>query len=118
MNYQFKVGDKGKTRDRRAYEVVAVVPQLRKPVIAVVEGSEDALSYLADGRHTGTIVPEARDLRPPTQTRTIYVNVYPDDYATAYATAEVAQRLGGHDALAVAVPVTFEFTPESRGVGC
>ncbi|MDE2467342.1 MAG: hypothetical protein KGL35_00980 [Bradyrhizobium sp.] len=107
MTYQFKVGDKGKTRDGRDYEVIAISPELDQPVIVVVRGSVG--QHCADGRYWN-LGSHCRDLLPPVQTRTVYVNVYWDHVGDAYSNPDDAREAADCRAIAVAVPVTFEFT--------
>lgn len=119
MSYEFKVGDKGKMRGGYAYEVLAETRlsngqrRLFVKYWSTVHG-EDTMTIYGNGLHFPRSVNENMfDLMPSRQTRTIYANVYPTWVGTSDSEGS-AQRNAGPDALAVAVPVTFEFTPEVR----
>lgn len=69
MTYQFKVGDKGKTRDGSSYEVVAVVPEATAGLLAKVTGRNERM-FIAHRLHDGCMgvgVEFPGDLLPPKQ---------------------------------------------------
>lgn len=123
MRYQFKVGDKGKQRDGNAtYEVLATshFGDYSEMWITRTERlGERALTLERrplDGRWVGFTQfdgnPHPYDLLPPTQKRTVYLNVYDAPSMTrVYPSAEGARSNAMGSAIAVAVPITFEFTP-------
>lgn len=108
MAYEFKVGDKGKTRGGDDYEVVYVDRTLTEyhQVYAKVAGYQTLLRYNITGTHN-TSEDSLFNLMPPS--RTVYVNVYePDTFESfAYNTEEEARASAADYALAVAVPVTI-----------
>ena len=78
MAYQFKVGDTGKTRDGRAYRVVATDMKGTGP-LAVIILDTDGREYVTERRACGMLfsgVTDRGDLIPPTPA--VYINVYED----------------------------------------
>lgn len=71
-----QVGDEGKTRDGRDYEVVYVDETLDEnyQVYAKVAGGDILCSYARNGRFTAQGRDNVNDLMPPK--RTVYVNFY------------------------------------------
>lgn len=96
MSYQFKVGDKGKTREGKAYEVLAVDHDFKdRPVIAKIADSRlKNRWYLARRATDGTAEADGDamgiDLMPPT--RTVYVNAYANGAVISYETSEQAKK--------------------------
>lgn len=93
MSYQFKVGDKGKTRDGRwGYEVLAIDFGFKnKPVIIkLFEGTRRPLlaQRNIDGTADADGINMGSDLMPPT--KTVYLNVFTNGEVVSYGTAEKA----------------------------
>ena len=78
MAYQFKVGDTGKTRDGRAYRVIATDVESPEPIAVVIQDGPGE-EYVASRYPDGTQAPCGElcgDLIPPTPA--VYINVYED----------------------------------------
>lgn len=106
MSHQFKVGDKGKTKFGSDYEILAVTSM----------GGEETFVFKVAGPFDEYVscvpVDDAAEVfRAPVQTRTVWLNVYPD-FTAAHDTERRARNVSHPDAIAVAVPVTFEITPK------
>lgn len=108
MSYTFKVGDKGKTRSGRDYEVLAVDTRLAASVVALIIGSTGGAyteQRWIDGRNV-IGKDTAADLLPPT--RTVYVNFYEDGSCFYYndeLTAKIQVPFDERHRIATAVPV-------------
>lgn len=124
--YEFKVGDAGITACGEKYVVLEKKKDGRLLVSVKSLGSWNIGLRNSDGtciynytnKHRFALLPPEKQL-PAIQKRTIYVNVYEDD-VFCYSKKEYAEKRirwrkalcpEGSEAIAVAVPVTFEFTP-------
>lgn len=100
METPFKVGDVVKSRDGRSARILAVDVAGPWSIAAAVRhpsGSEYLLSYSADGR----LHPDgksAADLMPPK--KVWYVNLYPNSFASKYATRKEADAGADADRIA------------------
>lgn len=121
MSYKFKVGDRGKTRGGKDYEVIAVeVVGLAKgrSIVVVVEGY--AYGLTAEGKEYGESSSSCSisfDLLPPEQY--LYVNIFTNEghhgtypYSSEdKAKAEAARSLQAHPDVvyhAIALPVLLK----------
>ncbi len=105
-NCKFKVGDTGKTRDGRDYQILLVDAALadNESIIAKVGGY--ALTYFDNGNYYSSGREAAADLMPPT--KSLYLNIYPkgglgygNDVAV-HPDEDTARRKAGPTALLVA----------------
>ena len=77
MTYQFKVGDTGKTRDGRAYRVLATDLKNAETIVVAIEnerGEEYVTKRFANGKVFAGGTSASGDLIPPTPA--VYINVY------------------------------------------
>jgi len=107
----FKVGDKGKTVSGESYEVVEKATTLR---VKITDKSGRVRNAIR--KETGEVVngfnynnQQSYSLLPPTETRTIYLNIY-NKSTIAHETLEAANFNADPSALAVGIPVVVEFT--------
>lgn len=125
-DYQFKVGDKGKTVNGQLdYEVVLVDPSVKKGLVIRLVGV-GGIAYLSQRHLDGSDIlwssTSPWDLLPPT--RTVYVNLYGHGMkhinAGWYDTEAQAKTavVGAKDVVAVAVPITIPATNRGNENGC
>ena len=107
----FKVGDKGKTAAGESYEVVERTVALRVKITDKAGRVRNAFR-----KETGEVVngynynnQDSYKLLPPTQKRTVYLNVYSKE-TFSHPTLQAAKDNANEDALAIGVPVVVEFT--------
>jgi hypothetical protein len=85
MTHQFKVGDRGKTRDGREYRVILTDARGDEPIVALVydaRGSDDAWNFRNDGRFTceGRSPLDLMPPSPPTRKIKRWVMLYPTSW--------------------------------------
>jgi hypothetical protein len=103
--HEFKVGDKGVTRDGRKYEVLAVFPNRSKRVIADVAG--EVRDFYKDGSYT--LGKNTCDLIPAKKVVTHFINVHRDGSITGhYQDANKARGWASAACVLIAHPVTIE----------
>lgn len=114
----FKVGDSGKLVCGEPYVVLEKKKDGQLLVNVKSQGhwkiglrnSDGTCVYDYTNKHRFALLPPEKQL-PAIQKRTIYVNVY-KNYAYSHPTEQQAIEGGDRNtAMAIAVPVTFEFTP-------
>jgi len=113
----FKVGDKGKTVAGESYEVVERTVALRVKITDKFGRVRNAIR-----KENGEVVngcsyqnKEKYKLLPPTEKRTVYLNVYPKN-TFSHDTLEAAKRNADKDVLAVGIPVMIEFSREESSI--
>lgn len=118
MNYQFKVGDKGKTETGSDYEVISLLspPVDNWALIARITGKGlgvGAVLYrTAEGKSMCSYDKKGSfgDLLPPT--RTVYVNLYKEhmcyEYFVSEEDARRVARITSFKVVAIAVPVEIQ----------
>ena len=112
MAYQFKVGDTGKTRDGRAYRVVAVDVKGPEPIAVLIAqcsggAAEEYLATRLENGRVGTVREVDGDLIPPTPA--VYINVYEWEDGTRSTGAAHDTRKGADE--------TFPI-PGAKRIGC
>lgn len=119
MSYQFKAGDKGKTRDGRGYEVICQfkLNGKEKLLVKIIEDAGHEVGVVfggVSGMYHGTRVSERNgcDLIQPTIQRTVWMNVY-EGSISCHPTEEVAKAMASFNYKALAVPVTFQYKEDS-----
>lgn len=104
MNHIFKVGDKGKTRDGRDYEVMLIDPAHHRPIVAKIRPKPESchqekyLTFFLDGRSTETRCQKwAADLMPPTEYVWVNWSRYKDGsvFMTSYSDEGSALKFRG-----------------------
>lgn len=109
-DYQFKVGDKGKTRDgRKEYEVISISDRVDRGLVAVIKYLDDEQHRIGTWYPNGMFMPgkpQKDDLMPPT--RTVYVNFYSNSISRYFDSEQHARAyppLHCVETIAIAVPV-------------
>lgn len=91
MAHVYKVGDKGKTREGRDYEVLMIEPRLEYPLVVLFTTDKNQ-TFVSTRSIDGSIYRSSErvgDLLPPV--RYAYLNLYADGGVVAY-TAEATAR--------------------------
>lgn len=117
LTYEFKVGDNGETACGEKYVVLEKKVDGKLVVNVKSYGTwkiglrnpDGTCVYNYANKQRFALIPPAQ---PTIQKRTVYLNVYEDNTDVfCHATEADAKLYANDNARAVAIPVTFEFTP-------